>query len=70
MRWPIQALNADAAHVSAVRISLSASGATGLMTVAVDQQLASYVPRSVTGHWPPGYGAHPKRLRINKRPEM
>jgi len=35
--WPIQTLNADVAPAAAVRISLSASGATGHRTVAVGQ---------------------------------
>ena len=37
--WPIQTLNADVAPAAAVRISLSASGATGHRTVAVGQKL-------------------------------
>jgi len=37
--WPIQTLNADVAPATAVRISLSASVATGHRTVAVGKKL-------------------------------
>jgi len=61
LTWPLQPLLGSAW----VRLGQQD---TGLLQWV--RNSAAHVPRSVSVHWPPGYGAHARILRTNERPEM
>jgi len=61
LTWPLQPLYGSA------WVRLGQQGAGLLQWV---RNSAAHVPRSVSGHWPPGYGAQARILRTNELPEM